>query len=646
MFAFANPWLLWLFPALALPWIFRRRRQEQIQHVDFPLLQFLKESEEKEFINPQLQEFLLLLLRTLLLALILLALAGPRWSAPPGLSAAAAWLPFSSALHKHIVVIDSSYSMGYREGERDWWTRAGSAWERVGAGVSGMGAQTVRWDRRSVNPDQAHALLFLSNLQAVELLDSPPREPGASFSDLMDALTPRIDGDERLVIITDGQRRPWESLLGATPSSLRTPPTLVITVGEALVWNAWVELDFVSSVPWGLAEWETIGGRIGMLGEPPVDEGILSIMNDRTGERLYSSPIRYTAALEEPGFIPFSFTASYPEYRSTDEDRDDALDLTFTVTLEPDDSLAFDNHFQMNIPLASEFRVGVVSSDDVESMNWQVLHSILRLWAEESQSQALQLQVFLPYQSLIAADVDLLILPPSAASWWTIQHTNDLMEYLRNGGEAIVFTGGDDITAGWSAMLQSLDWTWRGEPTVERGEINLIGSGPLVNALSLWDETFWDVWAPNRHGRIDSTHSTPLAAYSVGEDSASLIDAAPVGVGRVWIVNAPMTVESGVLLSPLFPVMLWEFAKDAARRGEGIAPLSIEARQESDLTLLSEEDQLILTERHDIRFVQYDELNERTLAGDGALDLRLALLAACLMLALFESWLANRLASL
>jgi len=81
MFTLSNPLLLWAMPVLLLPWIFRRRQEERIQHLNFPLIQFLRESEEKDLINPQLQELLLLILRTALLAVLILALAGPEWVA-------------------------------------------------------------------------------------------------------------------------------------------------------------------------------------------------------------------------------------------------------------------------------------------------------------------------------------------------------------------------------------------------------------------------------------------------------------------------------------------------------------------------------------------------------------------------------------
>ena len=147
MFTFSNPLLLWAFPILVLPWIFRRRQEERIRRVDFPLLRFLLESEDKELVNPQLQELLLLILRTLILAMLLLSLAGPRWVTDTGLNNRfLSFLPFGQTFTTNVIALDTSYSMGYGEGTDSWWNRAERTVNQPQGELTGFSTQWVNWD--------------------------------------------------------------------------------------------------------------------------------------------------------------------------------------------------------------------------------------------------------------------------------------------------------------------------------------------------------------------------------------------------------------------------------------------------------------------------------------------------------------------
>jgi hypothetical protein len=71
-----------------------------------------------------------------------------------------------------------------------------------------------------------------------------------------------------------------------------------------------------------------------------------------------------------------------------------------------------------------------------------------------------------------------------------------------------------------------------------------------------------------------------------------------------------------------------------------------QANEESDLTLLSEEEKAFLRETYGIAFATPDTLEEELSAQRSGTDLRMVLLFSLILLALTESWLSNRLASL
>src|SRR5690606_24578642 len=111
-------------------------------HLKFPLLQFLKESEQKERVNPLLQEWLLLAIRTLLLALLLLALAGPKWISPEGASnRLLSFLPIGQSFNANVIVLDESYSMGYNDGENNWWQTAAEVTLQLDQELQGLSTQ-------------------------------------------------------------------------------------------------------------------------------------------------------------------------------------------------------------------------------------------------------------------------------------------------------------------------------------------------------------------------------------------------------------------------------------------------------------------------------------------------------------------------
>ena len=72
-------------------------------------------------------------------------------------------------------------------------------------------------------------------------------------------------------------------------------------------------------------------------------------------------------------------------------------------------------------------------------------------------------------------------------------HTTEVMEYVRNGGSLVIFTGNvepeDEI---WNQLLNNLGWRWQeNQPAGNADSVSVTASGFLEQALSAWDENIW-----------------------------------------------------------------------------------------------------------------------------------------------------------
>ncbi|HOJ61639.1 MAG TPA: BatA domain-containing protein [bacterium] len=651
MFTLSNPLLLWAMPVLLLPWIFRRRQEERIQHIHFPLIQFLRESEEKELINPQVQELLLLILRTVLLAVLILALAGPKWTSngQPG-RGWFSFFPLGSRFQSHTVVVDTSYSMGYGQGERSWWHKAGQARKQVDQALSGFPVSYVRWDRSTIPANRTTRLIPLSAAELNQLFEAAPDHPGTSVPELVEALKRSFPLEGSILLITDGQRIPWLPLLQPEARPDAFPPLVVITVGEGPLVNAWCEIQTVSSPPWGIAGWETLAGQVHSLRDDAGSEGTVSIQLKDRAEQLYSRAVTFPGATPEPVAIPFSFTARYLDLIPFQENNPLPPELEFVVQVSPEDPLPVDNQVVIRIPAAAPFRVGYVQGVEEDNLVLPVLHSALNPLAREGQPLPVTLsRIALPFMT-DETQVDLVLLDKHlTGDSMTGADQSAIMEYVKNGGAVVLFTGGEPPAPGpWSAMLAAVGWQWYDEPPekIPPSPVSVSGAGMWGEALSAWDPSMWEPWLPKRAGRVESGGIRPRAVYQVGDQIAHLVSEVIMGQGQIWVVNTDTQPDAGTLLSPLLPVFLWETAKETARLKQPAILEWAESRRESDIRLLSGEEKQKLTETYGIRFVQPDEIREMVSPLYGGTDLRTLLLVLCGALALTESWLANRLASL
>ncbi|MFB3892754.1 MAG: BatA domain-containing protein [Phycisphaerae bacterium] len=106
---FVAPLLLLGLLAALIPWLLHLLSSVRAQEVFFPTLRFLKLSMEKTARRRRIQHWLLLAVRTLLLAMLCLAVAQPITAALGG------WMGYGRAAA--VLLVDNSYSMAAREGQ-------------------------------------------------------------------------------------------------------------------------------------------------------------------------------------------------------------------------------------------------------------------------------------------------------------------------------------------------------------------------------------------------------------------------------------------------------------------------------------------------------------------------------------------------
>ena len=107
MLVFANPAFLWALTAAAIPLMLHMFQRRRTVVTPFPTLRFLKAAQKRSSSRVRFENFLLWLLRTLLLLMIGFAFALPVLRSTTGGS----WL--SRTRRDVAIVIDASYSMNY-----------------------------------------------------------------------------------------------------------------------------------------------------------------------------------------------------------------------------------------------------------------------------------------------------------------------------------------------------------------------------------------------------------------------------------------------------------------------------------------------------------------------------------------------------
>ncbi len=206
MWTFLNSAFLWASAAALLPLMLHLLQRRRTVRVPFSTLRFLKLAEKKSTSRIRLENFLLWLLRTLLVLFLVLAFAGPVMRVT-GLG------HWAGASRRDIaIVLDDSASMHYESGFLKVWP---AAVETAAALIQGL------------NPGD-RVTLFLARENAVPLIEQPSgdfelalsllraQEPGsggahlkAAFRAACNSLKESGSREKEVYLLTDGQALSW-----------------------------------------------------------------------------------------------------------------------------------------------------------------------------------------------------------------------------------------------------------------------------------------------------------------------------------------------------------------------------------------------------------------------------------------------------
>lgn len=154
-FGFASPWLLWGLLAAGAPVLIHLLNRRKYRETSWAAMQFLLEAVRKNSRRIRIEQLILLAVRTLILVCASLALARPF------VEQMGTYFQVSQPTHK-IIVIDASFSMGYRAADAVLFDRAcTTAREIVEASPQGDAFNLVR----------------LSNLSPAVIVENPAFQP-------------------------------------------------------------------------------------------------------------------------------------------------------------------------------------------------------------------------------------------------------------------------------------------------------------------------------------------------------------------------------------------------------------------------------------------------------------------------------------
>lgn len=192
----------------AVPLILHLMQSRKRVHIPFPTLRFLRLAQKQSSRRVRMENFLLWLIRTLIMALLGMAFAMPVLRRQ-----GFAWLGGSA--RDVAIVLDASYSMGYNTGRDTVWTKSIDAAKSIIAGLGENDRFCIYLAREFPEPivvepvgDKDMGLKLLDGIQL-----------GTGTSQLAPAVTAAVTAlrkdargrDLEVHIITDNQALPWNS---------------------------------------------------------------------------------------------------------------------------------------------------------------------------------------------------------------------------------------------------------------------------------------------------------------------------------------------------------------------------------------------------------------------------------------------------
>jgi hypothetical protein len=235
MISFLNPIFLWALAALSIPLILHFIQSSRTERLPFSTVRFLKIATKRSSRRIKMENFLLMLLRFLLLTLLALAFAMPivRTKKFGKL--------LSGTARDVAIVIDGSYSMNYEVTQQVIWNQAVELATTIVEGLGDNDKFCVYLAGDQVTP--VYEQMTDKKEEAVARLKALSRPPGSSK--LAPAVMAALDalerdsrrGERELHIISDFQALPWESFRADTTATARAEESSTRSGAQAMMWE-------------------------------------------------------------------------------------------------------------------------------------------------------------------------------------------------------------------------------------------------------------------------------------------------------------------------------------------------------------------------------------------------------------------------
>ena len=576
---FLAPLFLGAAGAAFVPLILHLMARRQTVRMPFSTVRFLKLAQKQSSSKIRMENFLLWLLRTLLMLLLALAFAKPVYR-----SVGSAGLgTFLGASRRDVAIVwDVSYSMGYEKGSKKVWEDSKEAVKSIIGGLS-------RGDRVSI---------FLAADSVVPLIGEPTtdlelamatvksQDMRPTIANLSDAAIAAIESfkashqERELYIVTDGQSLSWTGFQKTGPTA--TKSTANATQSQAgstagtkplAVWNPQA-ID------------KQIAMFVALLGpKEPTNSAIFDaevqppVLMSNTAPQVRVR-ITHTGPAQQITAVLFMDDKEIMR-RAVDLGLNSGYDLVFSVPPLPvgthrarieisEDGLAIDNTYALLIKVRDELSVGVVgSSEDVFFLELALAPGPKSdLKAKRIPADALAAESLDAYPCIFLCNALPLVGPA----------LGNIEGYVRRGGVLVIFPGDRASTAdygAWAALPAKISKLIDGDGNEKRqGLVILEPLDPLFAGLKLPPGIVPSITI-HRHLGIASLEQDAHVLIGASAENPFLISRR-FGDGRVFLFTVSANrIWSDLPLSPFFLPLVQQavwFAAGAGRDSTQVRP--------------------------------------------------------------------------
>lgn len=508
---FLAPLFLFGLLAAAIPLAIHLIRREKPPQVAFSSLRFLKQTTRKLVLFQQIQQWLLLLLRALLICLLVFAFARPLFYQTTVSNL------MQTEPQSVVILTDTSLSMRYGEQYDRLQSQAAALLGELNPAdeVAVVSFSSAPRQVRDLSTDHGSMHAFLQSMDGPDYAVSRFYPALRMADDLLDGAQHER---RRVVLLSDFQAAGME---GGDPSWLLSPGVSLetIDVGDAQVRNLTLaDVRSPARLVRGVSDYEVLA-RVRSTGTVNVSQGRLSLSIN--GEVVAEEFVDLSDASEAVVSIPVEF----------DADGSYAGELLISG-----DDFPVDNRYYFSVDVQAGTRVLVVNG--APSQNWYEDAAHWFVLAIEGVEAAYQVQVIEP--QTLAADVlannDVVALL-NVGSLEASQHAA-LESFASEGGGVFLAPGDRSAVADFNAQLSALaPGRLESLVTLADNDYLLIADRdrrhPVLAPLDVeWAARFQGYWQVEPHVDSDVVMRFDNAA-------PALLDR-EVGQGRVMMMTSPL----------------------------------------------------------------------------------------------------------